>query len=275
MTDPALSRLGIIAGGGSLPRLLMEACAEQGIDIFIVGFSDSTDENLLNNKRSLLAKFGQVGKIIKFFQNHDVQDLVMIGALKRPSFSEIIPDLKAAKFLAQNASAIKGDSDLLSALKAFLEKEGFSLHAIQDFVPDLLASEGVLTVSEPSKGDWEDIRYGSDILLQTAALDIGQAVVVQERLVLGLEAIEGTNSLIERCGALKRKGNKGVLVKLCKPQQDTSLDLPTIGIETIQAIQAAGFGGIAVHAEKTLVCDKEALVSYANKHHLYIVGINP
>jgi len=120
-----------------------------------------------------------------------------------------------------------------------------------------------------------DIARGAEILNDMAALDIGQAIIVQEGLVLGVEAIEGTNALIERCGALKRKGRKGVLVKLCKAQQDTSLDLPTIGVKTIQAIHQSGFGGVAVHAGKSLMSDKEALVSLANAHNLYIVGIDP
>jgi DUF1009 family protein len=221
------------------------------------------------------AKLGQVGKIIKSFQSQGIKDLVMIGSIKRPSFSELVPDLKAAQFLTKNGAKVMGDSDLLSALKAFLEGEGFTLHSVQDFVPDLLMPEGCLTKTEPSKNDWVDIRHGINLLKQTAALDIGQAVIVQDGLVLGVEAIEGTAALIERCGTLRRNGRKGVLVKLCKAQQDTALDLPTIGLKTVEAIHKAGFGGIVAHAGKSLLSNQEELVSYANKHHLYVVGVNP
>ncbi len=275
MIEGSVSKLGIIAGGGDLPNLLVDSAREQGIDVFLVGFDGQTDDVLLLDKQSLTTKIGQVGKVTRFFQKSGVKDLVLIGALNRPSFSELVPDLKAAKFLLQNAGKAMGDSELLSALKIFLEKEGFQIHGIQDFVPDLLVNEGCITKTKPSKDDWLDINHGIRVLQETAALDIGQSVIVQEGLVLGLEAIEGTNLLIERCAALKRKGRKGVLVKLCKAQQDISLDLPTIGLQTIRAIHKAGFGGIVVNAQKTLICEREALISYANKHHLYVLGINP
>ena len=271
----SLQKLGIIAGGGSLPKMLADACSQKSIDVFIVGFEGQTDDALLDSHDHLKAKLGQVGKIIKAFKKQGITDLVMIGSIARPSFSELIPDLKAAKFLASHGLKAMGDSDLLSALRAFLEDEGFSLHGIQDFVPDLLTPEGVLTDAKPLKDDWIDIKHGVHTLVEMGKLDIGQAIIVQEGMVLGVEAIEGTSALIERCSSLKRKGRKGALIKLCKPQQDTSLDLPTIGLKTIQAIYDAGFGGIAIHAQKSLISDKEELVSFANRHHLYIVGLDP
>jgi len=275
MISHSIQKLGIIAGGGSFPKVLADACSAQGIDVFVVGFEGQTEDALLQSQNHLKAKLGQVGKIIKAFQKQGIHDLVMIGSIARPSFSELIPDLKAAKFLASHGMKAMGDSDLLSALRVFLEDEGFTLHGIQKFVPDLLTPNGVLTKAKPSKDDWIDIKHGVDIVTGMAALDIGQAIIVQEGLVLGVEAIEGTSALIERCAALKRRGRKGVLVKLCKQQQDTSLDLPTIGLKTIQAIHEAGFGGIAVHAQKSLMSDQEELVSFANAHNLYIIGIDP
>lgn len=275
MSVGSIQKLGIIAGGGSLPEKLAEACVEKGIDVFVVGFEGQTDASLFEGHQHLKAKLGQIGKIIKAFKKQDVQDLVMIGAIERPSFSELIPDLKAAKFLASHGLKAMGDSDLLSALRGFLEDEGFNIHGIQDFMPELLVPEGHLTNVQPSKEDWIDIKHGVALLKEMGSLDIGQAIIVQEGLVLGVEAIEGTSALIERCGPLKRKGRKGVLVKLCKLQQDTSLDLPTIGLKTMQLIHEASFGGIVVHAQKSLMSDQEELVSYANAHHLYIIGIDP
>ncbi len=275
MTHHNIQKLGILAGGGDLPQVLAQSCQEQGINVFVVGFEGQSDEVFLSNYDHLKAKLGQVGKIIKAFKSQGIKDLVMIGSIQRPSFSEIIPDLKAAKFLAKNGMKAMGDSDLLSALKAFLEDEGFTLHGIQDFVPSLLAPEGVMTKAQPSKDDMLDIQRGVVVLKEMASLDVGQAAIVQEGLVLGVEAIEGTAALIERCAALKRKGRQGALVKLCKPQQDVALDLPTIGLKTIQAVHENGFGGIVVQAQKSLIHDKEALVSYADKHNLYVVGVDP
>ncbi len=273
-------KIGIIAGKGDLPRLLLEACDAQGIDVFVIGFEGQADLDLIQARPHKVFKLGQVGKAIKALKAESVQDLVLIGSLRRPALSELSVDLKGAGFLARfglknGVGASFGDSDLLSALRAFLEDEGFSLKAVQDFAPTLLRAEGVLTKAKPSKDDWIDIRRGVDVLQSMAELDIGQAVLVQEGLVLGVEAVEGTDGLIDRCGALKRKGRKGVLVKLCKPQQDTALDLPTCGLKTLEKVKAQGFGGVVLHANKSLVIDCEALVSYADKHHLYIVMVNP
>ena len=275
MSSDLPSKIGIIAGGGRMPILLAEECARRNIEVFGVGFEDHTDSDFFELCPNITSKLGQVGTIIKAFQKRDVQDLVLIGSIKRPSFSELIPDLKATKFLAKNGLKAQGDSGLLSALREFLEGEGFRIHGIQDFIPDLVISEGVLTKTKPNKQDRADIERGIEVLQGMAAIDIGQAVIVQDGLVLGVEAIEGTSALIERCAPLKRKGAKGVLLKLCKPQQDVMLDLPTIGIETLKRIHEAGFGGIAAHAGKSLIVDQEELVSYANQHHLYMVGVNP
>ncbi|MFK7839648.1 MAG: LpxI family protein [Bdellovibrionales bacterium] len=275
MTQANIERLGIIAGAGSLPEQLARQCEHSNIEPFIVCFDGQTDPALCDGRDHVRARLGQIGKIIKALKRHKIEDLVMIGGIGRPSYSELIPDLKATKFLASTGFKALGDNDLLSALKDFLGNEGFELHAIQDFMPNLLAPDSVMTKTQPSPDDWIDIRRGVEILQSMAPLDIGQALIVQEGLVLGIEAIEGTNVLIKRCSDYKRGGRKGVLVKLCKAQQDTSLDLPTIGLKTIEAIHKAGFGGIVVHAQKSLINDQEALVSFANAHHLYVIGIAP
>jgi len=270
-----IKAIGIIAGGGTLPAALMDSCDAQGISYFLAAFEGQSDPAIVDGRPHIVAKLGQPGKIIKAFRAEGIDDVVMIGSIRRPSFSELIPDLKAAKFFAKNARKAMGDSDLLSALREFLEDEGFALHGIQDFAPDLLAPNALLTRAQPSKDDWIDIRRGVDLLQHMGALDVGQAVIVQDGLVLGVEAIEGTDRLIERCGGLRRKGRKGCLVKLCKPQQDMALDLPTIGMRTLENIKDAGLGGVVVHAGKSLISDQESLVSFADTHKLYVVGIDP
>jgi len=267
--------LGILAGGGILPLQLADHCKSQGIDVFVIGFDGHVNASDFSDHDFQSAKLGQVGKVIKAFKKRNISDLVMIGSITRPSFSELIPDLKALKFLSSTKLNAVGDSDLLSALRRFLEGEGFDIHGIQHFMPHILTPNGCITKAKPSKEDLVDIDRGVVALNSMASLDIGQAIIVQEGLVLGVEAIEGTAKLIARCGDLKRKGSKGVLVKLCKTQQDTDLDLPTIGIKTLRAIHDAGFGGIVLHAGKSLMINQEELVSFANAHHLYIVGIDP
>ncbi|MGB0720579.1 MAG: LpxI family protein, partial [Bdellovibrionales bacterium] len=248
VSEPDIKTLAIIAGGGDLPPRLAQICRAQGMDVFIVALDGHTDPAWLDGYDHAVFKLGQLGKMIKSLETRRIKDLVMIGSVTRPSFKDLIPDLKGAAFLARYGGRAMGDDDLLSALKAMLGDEGFIVHGVHRFIADILAPKGGLGVHNPTNDDWVDIRRGVDVARGLGALDVGQAVVVQEGIVLGVEAAEGTDALIKRCAALKRGGQRGgqrgarggVLVKLCKPQQDKDLDLPTIGPQTVQNAIDAG-----------------------------------
>ena len=212
---------------------------------------------------------------MKTLKSHGIFDLVMIGSIRRPSFAELVPDFKTIEFFTKIGIKAIGDNDFLTALRKFLEAEGFRLHGIHKFADDLLAAEGVIGKYQPAQEDWVDINHGLEISSQLGAYDIGQAVVVQEGFVLGVEAVEGTDELIRRCKPLKRKGRGGVLVKTCKPQQDKDLDLPTIGPQTVKLAAEAGLAGIAVYAGETLVIDPEEVAEIADRHKMFVVGLNP
>ena len=146
---------------------------------------------------------------------------------------------------------------------------------IQEVVPNLLAPIGVLTQTSPNDEDEEDIRRGIEVATELGRLDVGQAVVVQQGLVLGLEGIEGTDKLIIRCNDYKRKGKSPILVKLRKPEQDMRIDLPTIGVKTVENAYNSGFKGIAIHAGNTLIVNQEETIALANKYKMFIKGIIP
>ena len=265
----------VIAGRGAAPRLLVEACERQNIQVFIVGFEEQTDPLLVEGRVHMWSSLGQAGAIMKPLKSHEIADLVMIGAVSRPSLSEIKPDMATAKFIAKVGLSAMGDNDLLGAVKAFLEDEGFRLHGVQKFATELLTPSGALTKAKPSKQDLVDIQRGVDVSQALGKVDVGQAVIVQEGLVLAVEGIEGTTALIQRSVDLKRKDKGGVLVKTCKPQQDKDLDLPTIGPDTIDMIADAGFHGIAVHAGHSLMLEREAVIERANKRKIFILGVEP
>lgn len=271
----AVETLGIIAGGGSLPARLAQACGKAGTGVFIVAFRGQTDPALYEGRAHLLTRPGRLGRIIKTLKSRGIRDLVFIGSLRRPSFAELRPDLRAARLLVRLGLRAAGDDRLLSALRGELEREGFVLHGVQDFAPSLLAGKGSAGRLAPGPGNLDDIRRGVEILKGTGPLDIGQAAVVQEGLVLGVEAIEGTDELIRRCAAYRRKGRGGVLVKLCKPGQDLDLDLPSIGPETVRLCAQAGLAGIAVHAGASLLADPQAVVDLADKCGLFVTGVDP
>lgn len=270
-----IDKLGIIAGGGDLPARLVCACEENDIEPFIVAFEGQTDPSLVQGYNHVWARLGALGTVLETLRAHQVSDLVLIGAIRRPSFSELRPDLKALEFFMRVGFKALGDNNFLGALRAFLESEGFRIYGIHKFAKNLLAAEGLVGKYGPGKEDWIDIKRGLEVARRLGEIDVGQAAIVQEGLVLGIEAVEGTDKLIERCQYLKRKGRGGVLVKMCKPQQDKDLDLPTIGPETIRCAVKAGLAGIVVHAGNSLILDPQGVAEIADKHKVFVLGLDP
>ncbi len=266
--------LGIIAGGGSLPQRLAQACEGFGLETFMVAFDGHTDTGILEGRAHMVGRLGAVGQIIKTLRAHNIRDLVLIGSIKRPHFSELRPDLFTAGFMLRHGMKALGDNDILSTIRDELEKEGFTLHGVHEFVDDLLTQEGALGKYKPGKADWVDIERGLDISQRIGSLDVGQSVIVQGGIVLGVEAAEGTDELIQRCALLKRKGPGGVLVKTCKPQQDRDFDLPTIGPDTIENAAAAGLAGIAVHAGHSLLVDPQKVAEIADRNKMFVIGLD-
>ncbi|MCF8495985.1 MAG: UDP-2,3-diacylglucosamine diphosphatase LpxI [Alphaproteobacteria bacterium] len=267
------TRLGVIAGSGCLPGLLLEACDRRHIETFVVAFQGRTDPAITIGRNHLWTRPGAPGKAIRALKSHGVRDLVSIGALRRPSPAELRPDFKALQFLARTGFSFRGDDGLLRALKIFLEAEGFRMHGVQEFLENLLMPAGTLGRVKPLEDQKRDIARGIEVARTLGALDVGQAVIVQGGFVLGVEGAEGTDALIRRCGALHRTGRGGVLVKLCKPQQDRALDLPAIGPDTIRAASESGLSGIAVQAGASLLVDPETVVTLADSAGLFVIGI--
>ena len=277
MTEPhsPITKLGIIAGGGSLPDRLVHACDQRNIDVFIIGFDGQTDPRLMQGRAHHWTRYGTAADIFKVLKQQGVQDLVMIGAMKRPSVAELRPDFATTALLMRIGLSAFGDDGLLSAIRKLLESEGFTLHGIQEFAADLLAPAGAVGQHTPSDSDWDDIRRGLEVARALGSLDVGQACVVQESLILGVEGVEGTNGLIDRTGDLKKDGPGPILVKVRKPQQDNSLDLPTIGPETIERAVYAGFRGIVFEAGTTLLIDPETVAEQADQANVYVYGLEP
>lgn len=270
-----IERLGVIAGGGDLPARLLAACDHAGIETFVVGFEGQTDKSIYQDRQYICSRIGAAGTIINTLKNHNVRDLVMIGAIRRPTLMDLKPDLRTARFFAKVSLRALGDDGLLKAMRRELEREGFRIHGVQRFAGDLLAAEGAVGRYKPARHDWGDIRRGIDVLRALGAVDVGQSIIVQDGVVLGIEASEGTDELIRRCGAYRKKGNSGVLVKLAKPGQDENLDLPTIGPETIRLCADAEMVGIVVEAGRSLIVSPEETAEIANRHRIFVAAITP
>ncbi|MBE6466967.1 MAG: LpxI family protein [Alphaproteobacteria bacterium] len=267
-------KLGIIAGGGSIPKMLIEKCIAQDVDFVVMAIEGNADKNLLKGIKSPCKwiRIGQAGSGFKFFKDEKVDDVVMIGTIKRPSIFDIVPDLRTTAFFAKVGAKALGDDGLLRAVVDEIEKDGMKVKGIHEVMPDLLIKEGVLTKKKPTKEHLIDIKRGVEAAFELGKLDIGQAVIVQHGLVLGVEGIEGTDELIRRCKDYRRKGGGGVLVKLRKPQQDMRIDLPTIGPRSVERAHESGLEGIVVHAGNGLIVDEKETIALADKYKMFIVG---
>ncbi len=267
-------KLGIIAGGGSLPQRLVDSCLEKGIEPYLVCFDGHTSKDLPGNLSHIWVRLGAAGKIIDYFKSNGVYDLVLIGHIKRPSFKSIVPDWRGFKILSKIGTRVLGDNSLLSLLRSELESDGLKVHGIQDFCDDLLVSEGAIGQFDARHICSDMITLGIKSSQDLGRADLGQSVIVQGNNVIGREDDEGTDSLIARCAPMIKGGeHDAILVKSCKPQQDKSLDLPTIGLKTIENAYEAGLCGIVLHADHVILTDRKAVAEYADRCKIFVVGV--
>ena len=266
-------KLGILAGGGDLPLRLAAACREAGREYLVIAFDKEADPEPLADHPHAWSRLGAVGKTFKLLREAGCREVVLVGKVHRPALSSLRPDARGAALLAKFARLGLNDEAVLSTVVSVFEDEGFRVVGPHEVLGGLLAPEGSIGAREPDADDRRDIDYGIRVVRALGAVDVGQAAVVAEGVVLGVEALEGTDALIERCAALQRKRRGGVLVKLTKPGQDRRLDLPTIGVTTVETAARAGLRGIAVEAGSALVIDHDAVARAADQAGLFVVGI--
>lgn len=267
-------KLGIIAGAGILPRRIADRCLARGRDFLLLLLDGHADPALQSGLAFQTVRLGAVGEIFDRLRKTGCREVVFAGKVERPSWRALRPDWRAAKFMAEFAlKADKGDDALMTAIVAACEAEGFVVRAPSEVLDEDRLAPGPLGRLSPTVEQSADIALGAKVARTLGRLDIGHAAVVQDGLVLGVEAVEGTDALIERSGKLRRDGAGPVLVKVSKPQQESRADPPTIGPATIACAAAAGFSGIAIGADSTLVIDLEATVAAADKAGLFLVAI--
>lgn len=269
-----VSPLGIIAGGGDLPGKLCDACIEANRPYFMVILDGQGDASLLAEHPGAVVRLGAVGIIATTFKQANVTDIVLAGKVARPSVTQMRPDAEALKFFATVGKSAFGDDALLKAVISHIEQRfGFRVVSVADILGNQGATPGLLGTTQPDSQALADIERGIVVLQTLGPADVGQAVVVQQGLVLGVEAIEGTDALLARCGDLRREGAGGVLVKIAKPGQEERADLPTIGVETLENAKSAGLRGIAIEAERTIIIDQDAVAAAADRLGVFVKAV--
>jgi hypothetical protein len=283
MTGAALevsSPVGVIAGGGVMPFAVADSLTARGLNPVLFALKGVCDPVATERFRHHWITVGQYGRAKKLFRAENCKNLVFIGTLVRPALSEIRLDWETIRVMGRVWSAFRGGDDhLLSGVGRIFEQEGFRLLGLKEVAPDLLMPEGCVTRTLPGQDATVDIAKGRDVLRALSPFDIGQAVVVIDGHVVGVEGIEGTDELLARIASLRAAGSirsakgRGVLVKAPKSGQDLRFDLPTIGSRTIEKAAAAALAGVAVLAGNTVVADAQAMIEAADKAGLFVTGL--
>jgi UDP-2,3-diacylglucosamine hydrolase len=273
MADNA-GTLGIVAGSGGLPRRLIENCRAGGRRFFVLALEGEADPAMLAEAPHAWCRIGAAATGIDLLHANGVGELVLAGGVKRPSVAALRPDWRAAKFFARIGLRALGDDGLLSAVIKELEREGFTVIGAERLLDaGAVMPEGRIGTLGPDPVARADIERGLRVARAIGTLDIGQSVVVQQGMVLGVEAIEGTDALLRRCGGLRREGPGGVLIKIEKPGQERRVDRPVIGPQTVAVAVAAGVRGIAAEAGAVLILDRDAVAKAADAAGVFVVGI--
>lgn len=276
-------RIAVIAGGGALPPAIVRTLARRGDNpLVVVVAGEGADEAAFSPAECVTLSVEEFGRLLPRLRQAGVGRLVMAGSVaRRPRLSSIRWSFSTLVLMTRVAAALaRGDDGLLRALIGIAEAEGIAVVGAHEIVPDLLAPEGDLARASPTAADRRDIAVAAEAAAALGRLDIGQGAIAVGGRVVALEGIEGTDGLLARTASMRGHGRlagkaRGVLVKLCKPQQERRADLPAIGPDTIDNAHAAGLAGVAVEAGRSFILDFERTIARADALGLFVVGLPP
>ncbi len=274
------SALAIICGGGSLPFAVAEAAQRSGRPVVLFPLQGIADPARVEAHPHHWIGAAQFGRFRRLARSAGCRDVVMIGAVVRPTVAQLWPDLATLRLLPRLVGVFRGGDDhLLKGIAAIFEESGFRLVGAHEIAPEIAMPPGCIGRVQPDGRDRADIARGLAVLRATGPFDIGQAVVVADQRVLAIEGAEGTDLMLERLADLRAKGHvrapkgAGVLVKAPKPGQDRRLDLPSIGPRTVEGAARAGLAGIAVVAGSAVVAEIGQIATLADRVGLFVAGV--
>jgi len=276
-----MERIGLIAGNGKFPFLVLDAARAQGYDVVVAAIKEETFPEIESHGAAAVhwLSLGELSKLIETFQQAGVRRAIMAGQVKHKQiFSSIRPDWKLAKLLLSLTT--RNTDSLLGAIAKVLSDEGITLESSTWLLEPLLVKSGVRTKREPTDQERKNIDYGRAVATQLAQHDIGQTVVIAESACVAVEAMEGTDATIERAGQIMRSLDSDAstlsgaltVVKIAKPKQDMRFDVPVVGLKTIETMQSAGASCLALDAGKCLLLDGQKIIDAANAAEIAIVA---
>ncbi len=273
MQDKLVEPIAIFAGRGILPQMLIDDCQKNGRKFILFLLQGENYEIDYSAFSPVKLGYGEVEKFLSEIKKNEIRNLVFIGGVTKPNFSSLRVDKKGALLLAKIlASKILGDDAVLRAVINFFEKEGLKILRIDQLLDCVVSVKSTLTKNIPTKENWDDIALGVKAIKSFSQFDVGQSVVVAQKQIIAVEALEGTDEMIARCKNLRADYKKNaVLVKMKKHKQSSKADLPTIGFETVKNCFDAGMCGIAIQANSTLVLQKDEMIKLADELGLFVV----
>jgi UDP-2,3-diacylglucosamine hydrolase len=264
-----MSSLGLIAGKGIYPRLVLESARKQGVEVFVAAFEGETAPELAESgDQHEWMRLGQLGALIRFFKKHQVTQAMMAGQITPGRLFDLRPDWKALLLLAQLKK--RNAETLFGAVADELEKNGIQLLPATTYLEECLAGEGLLAGPRPSRSFFNDIEIGWPVAKMNSDLDVGQSVILKKGTILAVEGYDGTNATIRRGGDLGKGG--AMLIKVSKPKQDMRFDVPVVGPDTLRICAESGVTSIIVEAKKTLLLQPEEIRQLAHTHHVTLWG---
>ncbi len=269
-----MNKIAVISGDGNLPLFIGNALKNKNYDIIYLLLNSIKDKKKYENEKKININILSVRKIISILKKNQIKDIILAGSLKRPSINDLGFDLDTIRLAKNLLLEKKGDNNLLLSIKKYFEDKGFLFFNWKKYCPELFSSESNLSFIKPSKLALKNLSKGKSVYKYFKNTDIGQSIIIQNQLILGVEAIEGTDNLIERCTNYKRSGDRGVILKFSKKNQSNLIDIPTIGLKTIKNLKKFNYEGIFLEKNKCLIIDKEKVAEYANKNKIFIVSVD-
>ena len=265
-----MNKIAIIAGSGNLPLLIGQNLINKNYDIFYLCIKDFVKIKDYKDYNYTEISITSFSKILDQLRINNIDNIVMAGKIIRPSLSDIKFDILTLSLIKEYLLESKGDDKLLTVISNFFLKKGYPLFNWVSECPELFSNENFLTYLKPSKQALLNRDKGLKLFEVIGKADVGQSIVVQNQLVIGIEAIEGTDDLIERCFQYKKKGDLGIVIKLSKYKQNLYLDIPVIGLDTLKNIKKYNYEGIFIEKNKCILLNKNEIIEYCNNNNLFI-----
>ena len=266
--------IGIISGGGKLPIAIGRNLIKKNFNIFFFVIDDFFNSEYYKDLDATIINLNSAKNIINLLKSKNIDSIIMAGNINRPSLTDLSFDIETFK-LAKNLLLNKtGDDGLLVSIKKYFNDNGFSYFNWIKHCPELFANKETITHIKPSTMARENLQKAISIFKIFGEIDVGQSMIVQNKIVLGLEAVEGTDNLITRCKNYKKSGDRGVLVKFSKYNQSNILDIPTIGENTIRLLKDCDYEGLYLEKDRCLIIDKEKTIDLANQYKIFISTCN-